>query len=30
VFSSIGALAVNITVLVAVLWYHWVPSDLGA
>ena len=30
VFSSIGALAVNVAVLVAALWYHWVPGDLGA
>jgi hypothetical protein len=30
VFSTIGALAVNVAVLVAVLWYHWIPSDLAA
>jgi hypothetical protein len=28
-FSSIGALAVDAAVLVAVLWFHWVPSDLA-
>jgi len=27
-FSSIGAFAVNAAVLVAALWFHWVPSDL--
>jgi hypothetical protein len=30
IFSSVGAFAVNIAVLVAVLWYHWVPSDVTA
>jgi hypothetical protein len=29
-FSTLGALAVDVAVLVAVLWYHWVPSDLAA
>jgi hypothetical protein len=29
VFSTIGALAVDLVVLAAVLWIHWVPSDLG-
>jgi len=29
-FSTIGALAVNVALLVAVLWYHWVPSDMTA
>jgi hypothetical protein len=29
-FSTLGALAVDIVVLVAVVWYHWVPSDLAA
>ena len=29
-FSTIGALAVNAAVLVAVVWYHWVPSDIAA
>jgi hypothetical protein len=29
-FSTIGALAVNVAVLVAVYWYHWLPSDLPA
>lgn len=28
--STLGALAVNLVVLAAVLWYHWVPSDLAA
>ena len=28
-FSSIGAFAVNAAVLVAALWFHWVPSDLA-
>jgi len=30
VFSTIGALAANVAVLVAVLWFNWVPSDLSA
>jgi hypothetical protein len=29
-FSTIGALIVNVAVLGAVLWYHWTPSDLAA
>jgi hypothetical protein len=29
-FSTIGAFAANVAVLVAVLWYQWVPSDLAA
>ena len=29
-FSTIGALAVDVAVLVAVLWYGWAPSDLPA
>jgi hypothetical protein len=29
-FSTIGALVVDVVVLVAVLWYHWVPGDLAA
>jgi hypothetical protein len=29
-FSSIGALIVDISVLVAVVWLHWAPSDLAA
>jgi hypothetical protein len=29
-FSTIGALVVDLAVLVAVLWYHWTPSDLTA
>ena len=28
VFSTLGALAANVVVLVAVLWYQWVPADL--
>ena len=30
VFSTIGAVAVDVAVLVAVLWMHWVPADLAA
>lgn len=30
VFSTIGALTANVAVLVAVLWFNWVPSDLSA
>ena len=29
-FSTLGALAANVAILVAVLWYQWVPSDLAA
>jgi hypothetical protein len=29
-FSTVGAAAVNVAVLVAVLWFQWVPSDLAA
>ena len=29
-FSTIGALAANVGVLVAVLWWQWLPSDLAA
>jgi hypothetical protein len=29
IFSSIGAFVVNVAVLVAVVWYHWVPSDVA-
>ena len=29
-FSTIGAFAANVTVLVAALWFQWVPSDLAA
>jgi hypothetical protein len=29
-FSTIGALAVDVAVLAAVLWYGWQPSDLAA
>ena len=28
-FSTIGALVVDLGVLVAVGWYHWLPSDLA-
>lgn len=28
--STIGALAVDVVVLVAVLWHHWTPADLAA
>lgn len=30
VFSTVGALVIDVAVLVAVLWMHWVPSDLAA
>jgi len=26
-FSTIGALIVDLAVLAAVIWYHWLPSD---
>ncbi len=29
-FSTIGAVAVDIAVLVATLWFHWTPSDLAS
>ena len=29
-FSTLGAAAVDVVVLAAVLWFHWVPADLGA
>lgn len=29
-FSTIGALVVDVAVLAAVLWYHWTPGDLTA
>jgi len=29
-FSTLGALAVDVVVLVAAIWYHWVPADAGA
>jgi hypothetical protein len=29
-FSTIGAAAVDVVVLAAVLWLHWAPSDLAA
>ena len=28
--STIGAVAVDLSVLVAVLWYHWTPSQLAS
>jgi hypothetical protein len=28
--STIGALVVDVAVLAAVVWYHWLPSDLAA
>ena len=30
VFSTFGALLVDVAVLAAVLWYGWVPGDLAA
>ncbi len=30
VFSTLGALAVDVAVMAAVLWYGWVPADLTA
>jgi len=29
-FSMLGAAAVDLVVLAAVAWYHWLPTDLGA
>jgi hypothetical protein len=29
-FSTIGAFAANVAVLMAALWFQWVPSDLAA
>jgi hypothetical protein len=29
-FSTIGALAVDVALLAAVLWFHWLPADLPA
>ena len=29
-FSTIGAVAVDVAVLVATLWFHWTPADLSA
>jgi hypothetical protein len=29
-FSSLGAFVVDVGVLIAVMWAHWVPSDLTA
>jgi hypothetical protein len=29
-FSSIGALVIDAAVLVAVGWFHWLPSDLAS
>jgi hypothetical protein len=30
VVSTLGAAVVDVAVLVAVLWFHWVPADLPA
>jgi hypothetical protein len=30
VISTLGAAVVDVAVLVAVLWFHWVPADLPA
>jgi len=29
-FSTVGAFVVDVAVLIAVLWAHWLPSDLAA
>ena len=29
-FSTLGALAVDVVVLAAAIWYQWVPADAGA
>ena len=29
-FSTIGAVAVDLAVIVATVWYHWLPTDLAA
>jgi hypothetical protein len=29
-FSTIGAIAVDLAVLAAVLWFHWAPADLAS
>jgi hypothetical protein len=29
-FSTLGALVVDVVVLAAAVWYHWVPADAGA
>jgi hypothetical protein len=29
-FSTVGAVAIDVAVLAAVLWFHWVPADLGS
>lgn len=28
-FSSLGALVVDLVMVAAVGWYHWVPNDLA-
>jgi hypothetical protein len=28
-FSTLGALVIDVVVLVAAVWYHWVPGDLA-
>jgi hypothetical protein len=29
-FSTVGAVAVDLAVLAAVLWFHWAPADLAS
>jgi hypothetical protein len=29
VFSTVGALVIDLAVLVAAAWYHWLPTDLA-
>ena len=29
-FSTIGALGVDLAVLLAVVWFHWMPADIAA
>jgi hypothetical protein len=29
-FSTLGALAVDLVVMSAAVWFHWLPADLGA
>jgi hypothetical protein len=29
-FSTLGALVVDVAVLLAAVWYHWLPTDLAA
>ena len=30
IFSTIGALGVDLVVLLAVVWFHWMPADIAA